>query len=161
MLALTLLACLQFPDTDAPTTQDSDTGSSSGDCSGGFQTGDSSRVFVNAYAVDGLSSYGYARALCVSADGTDAEMSFYVDGDLVHLSVSAPGVGSYNLPDGSVSVSVSNGSASWNSEDVFAGTYTVSADGELAADLQLEASNPLGINLVLGVSWSGEPASAF
>ena len=161
MLALTLLACLQFPDTDAPTTQDSDTGSSSGDCSGGFQTGDSSRVFVNAYAVDGLSSYGYARALCVSADGTDAEMSLYVDGETVLVSVSAPTVDSYNLPNASVSVSVSNLSGSWSSADVFAGTYTVYDDGEVVADLQLEASNALGTSLVLGVSWSGESASAF
>lgn len=149
-----LLACLQFPDTDAQP-QDSDTGTP-GPCPPSFVEADADTVVINNFVVDGLPLYGVAESLCVGTDGLSMQADLLIADAPGSVVLSAQEGGSVNLPDSSIQVTLVQEST-WTGEDIYAGTSTlnVSSTGVLG-DLQFEATNADGDQITFGMSWSGE-----
>lgn len=152
---LLLMACLRFPETDAQT-QDSDTSTGDGACAAGMVSADPERAQVNSFTVDGLPIYAVAETICVGEDGLSMQAVLDVDGETALVAVSSSGVGSINLPDTGVQISVSQ-DAVWVQDDIFAGTLTLtSSAGEVTGDLQFDATNGDGAQLGFGMGWAAD-----
>ncbi|MFT5586418.1 MAG: hypothetical protein ACI9VR_004016 [Cognaticolwellia sp.] len=149
-----LISCLQFPDTDAPTADSSDTGSVGG-CPSGLVEADAETVLLNNFSVDGLPLYGVAERLCVSTDGLSMQADLLIGEEPGSIALSsAPG--SVNLPDDGVQVTLVQEST-WTGDDIYAGTATLSVSStEVFGDLQFEATNSEGDQINFGMSWSAE-----